>query len=142
MNRSTTAFLVAPLWVPLIAVPYAWFVMFPYPEQHMWVVVAGVVSALFAYVGVFLFGMPLFFFLRARNWTSLWIAGLAGLTIGTVMWLAFMVDFVFFLGEGFRGVGEIAKDWRSQVTFVWVPSSLGALVGITLWAIARPDRSA
>jgi len=122
-------------------VPYALFFMFPYPAQHFWVVISGVLSVIFAYLGVGLIGLPLFRFLRSRNWTAVWIAGAAGFVIGAVMWLAFMVFLVLMLGEGVDGVITFGENWRSQMMFLWLPGCLGVLVGLTLWAIARPDRA-
>ncbi len=141
MSRSTAAFLIAPLWVPLIVVPYALFVIFPHPAQHLWVAVAGLLSTVFTYLGVGVIGLPVFRFLRSRNWTAIWIAGVAGFVIGAAMWLVFLVFFILFLGEGFGGVASAAQDWRNHAAFLWLPGALGTLVGLTLWVIARPDRA-
>jgi hypothetical protein len=142
VSRSVAAFLIAPLWVPLIVVPYTLFVIFPYPAQHLWVAVAGLLSTVFTYLGVGLIGLPVFRFLRSRNWTVIWIASVAGFVIGSAMWLVFTVIFILSLGESFSGVASATQDWRNQAAFLWLPGALGTLVGLTLWAIARPDRGA
>jgi hypothetical protein len=117
------------------------FLIFPYPAQHVWVAVAGVLSATFTYLGVGIAGVPLFRFFHSRHLTAVWIAGAAGFVIGAAMWLAFIVFLGLALGEGFGSVAFVGQDWRSQVAFLSLPGCLGALVGLTLWVIARPDRT-
>ena len=67
------AFLVAPLWVPAAAVPFA-ALMFPYPEQRRWIYITVIIAAVFAYGGVAAFGTPVFLLLRASKRTAFSIA--------------------------------------------------------------------
>lgn len=145
MKRRRIAFLVAPLWVPFATVIIANFSIFPYPQQGAWVIISGVIAAVFAYVGTLLLGVPAFRFLVSRNWTALWIAPALGFSIGILMWVLFLVLIPLFLGEGVEGIreelGSAANNLLAQAVGLLVTGGLGALVGVTLWLIARPDRA-
>jgi hypothetical protein len=136
------AFVVAPLWVPLIAAPAFRLMVWPDPSQTHWVVIATLTSALFAYGGCLLLGQPLHRWLVQRRLVSLWIALAAGLVIGAVSWLIFMVCFALFFGGGVGGVASALSDAPKHLAFLVLPAGLGALVGATIWLIARPDRQA
>jgi hypothetical protein len=77
MRRTVLAFLIAPLWVPAGAWPYAAY-MFPYPEQQHWILMTTIVATVFAYGGTAALGIPAFLLLRARKYTSFWIAPVLG----------------------------------------------------------------
>ncbi len=139
MSRTALAFLIAPLWVPAAAAPFASH-MFPYPEQRHWIYITVIIAAIFAYGGVAAVGMPTFRLLRARKHTDFWIAPVLGVAIGIATWLVFIVLFGLSLGNSWSFV---AHDWVSTSAHLWavIPTgALGAAVGATLWLIARPDR--
>ncbi|HVW75153.1 MAG TPA: hypothetical protein VHC39_16065 [Rhizomicrobium sp.] len=142
-TRTVLAFAVAPLWVPLSVVS-AVFLFDPYVHQDGGVVAPGIVSTLVTYIGVLTIGLPAFLFLKARGWTSWKLAVALGLAAGLVMLAAFGIVFGFSFGED---LGEQLKLLRQEtllsnaIAFL-VTGGLGALVGITLWSIARPDRQA
>lgn len=140
MLRTFAAFLIAPLWVPLLLYPYALFVMLPYAGQQRGIVV--IVGLIFSYGGVLLFGLPAFLYLRSRNLTAPWIAVALGFAVGPIVWLMFLFLFGLALGLGVRlSLDTLLSEWTLQkVMMLGVPGLLGALIGITLWAIARPDR--
>jgi hypothetical protein len=79
--RTMAAFYVAPLAVPLITAVY--LASHGGPEGVESTVV--VVSALVAYAGTFVFGVPLYLFLRARNLTAFWIAPVFGFIVGAIV---------------------------------------------------------
>jgi hypothetical protein len=115
----------------------------PYPEQHHWIYITIVIAAIFAYGGVLTLGMPAFFVLRALNHTSLWIALVLGFGIGVVTGCVFL--FLFGLSLGNR-LSFVWQDFAANVVnWPWpflLVGALGAVVGATLWLIARPDRAA
>jgi hypothetical protein len=138
MSRTRIAFLVAPLWVPLAAALVFRLIVWRDPAQAHWVVIGTALSALFAYGGSYLLGLPLFRWLLSRGLVSMWIASTVGFVIGAVTWLVFMACFTTFLGQG--PVGAASAIAPQQLSFLFIPGGLGALVGMTLWLIARPDR--
>jgi hypothetical protein len=141
MSRLAIAFFVAPLWVPLIIAPYSAFEIFPDPAQWRWVVIATIISAIFSYLGVFALGYPAFLALRSRNLTALWIAAALGFVVGALIMLVFQACLALALGEGSQGFGLMFQEPPSLlIVGIIPPGLLGALVGTTLWLIARPDR--
>jgi hypothetical protein len=145
MSRSVIAFLVAPLWVPLLVTPYCYLFVFPHAEQGRWVVISAILSAIFSYGGTVLLGVPIFSILRARNLTASWIAIAIGFVIGAVVFEVFLVLLGLSLYGGnfklaMKTFYETILDPIKLMFLVW-PGSLGGIVGITLWLIARPDRS-
>jgi hypothetical protein len=145
MSRSALAFLVAPLWVPLLVTPYFYLFVFPHAEQKHWVVIGAVLSIIFSYGGALLVGVPTFFVLRAYKMTTIWIAIAVGFLIGAATWLAFLALFMISLQEGSArglsaGMHEALADPKRLMFILW-PGAIGSIVGATLWLIARPDRS-
>jgi hypothetical protein len=145
MSRSAIAFLVAPLWVPLLVTPYCYLFVFPYAEQRHWVVIGAVVSAIFSYGGTLSIGIPTFSVLRAYKMTTIWMAIAVGFVIGAASWIAFLALFMIFLHAGsVRGLGagihEALADPKRLMLVLWL-GAMGSVVGSTLWLIARPDRS-
>jgi hypothetical protein len=136
MNRSIIAFLVAPLAAPVLLIPY----IRSMTTTSTWFVFALIISAIMAYAGVFIFGVPAYFFLRTRSWTALWIAPLVGFLIGAVMWLVFSAIFALVLDEGISGVRLALTDPATLRGVIWPGGIIGAAIGIILWLIARPDR--
>jgi hypothetical protein len=141
MSRTFAAFIIAPLWVPLTASVYAPLAMFPYPEQRHWVLITTLISAFFTYLGVLGLGVPAFLFLRSRKMTALWIACVAGIVVGTVMWTVFVVCFALSL-DGLEGARQAFTQTPTSVHLAGfiAPALLGLIVGTTFWLIARPDR--
>lgn len=139
MSRTALAFLIAPWWVPAVAVPFA-ARAFPYPEQRLWIVITVIIAAVFGYGGVAAFGTPAFLLLRASKRTAFWIAPVLGFAVGVATWLVFIVLFGLLLGNSWSFV---SRDLSRNSAHLWAPlptGALGAAVGTTLWLIARPDR--
>jgi hypothetical protein len=144
MNRSFVAFLVAPLWVPLVMIPLASLYMFSSPNQGPWVAITIFLGVIFGYGGTLAFGLPAFAVLRSRQVTAFWIAPVLGFIIGAVTWQIFMVFFALMMSDGHlstaaHGIKQTLGD-PVKMLFAVGPGGLGALVGATLWLIARPDR--
>ena len=139
MSRTVLAFLIAPLWVPAAAVPFA-VRAFPYPEQRHWIYITVFIAAIFAYGGVAALGMPAFRLLRARKHTAFWIAPILGFAVGVVAWLVFIVLFGLSLGNSWAFVSHDLASNSAHLSAFLPTGALGAAVGATLWLIARPDR--
>jgi hypothetical protein len=136
MKRSTLAFILAPLAVPLLLLP--WLL-----AGHLavkWTITAMIIAALITYAGVVALGIPTYSFLRARGFTTVWIAGIAGFLIGAVMWLVFSVLFPISLGQGVSGAWLALTDFKSLSGIIWPGGVSGLVVGVLFWMIARPDR--
>jgi hypothetical protein len=146
MNRTQIAFLVAPLWVPLVMLLLAKFDLFPYDHQGVWIAITIVLAAFFGYAGTFIFGVPAFMFFRSRGFTSCWLAGILGFCIGAIVMSAFVFFFALALQSSVEEAANTALSifdpWKSNQLFsALLAGSIGSLVGITLWFIARPDRN-
>ena len=115
--RTMIAFCVAPIAVPLIAAVYLASTSPPGDNLSAFVVV---VSALVAYAGTFLLGVPLYLFLRSQNASAFLIAPVFGFVAGA------LVMFVM-----------LGRDMSSGTLLFGCLS--GAAVGAILWLIARPD---
>lgn len=140
MSRVAKAFWVAPLWVPLVVAPYVAFKVFPSSERAYAIVMVGIVSALFAYFGAFLLGLPAYLFLRRHNWTSPLVAAGSGFFIGILTASAFVLMVGIVLGDGFRAFWFVFEDpLRVRAIAVLAPGALGALVGYTAWRIMRAE---
>jgi hypothetical protein len=137
MSRIFIGFLVAPLWVTAATASFA-ALTFPSPAQTAWVPIATITGTVFAYGGTLAFGLPAFLILRARNYTSFWIAAALGFGISNLTWMIFGVLFALSLGN------SLAFIWQ-QATNLALPflpiGALGSLIGATFWLIARPDRA-
>jgi len=142
MNRTALAFVIAPLWVPLLLGAGAWFV--EVNGQIVAFVVA--VSALVSYGGTYLLGAPAFMFLRSRSCTAPWIAVVLGFAVGALAYQVFQFLFSLSLGNSVQltlaTFQKMFAEWSpASLLAVGGPGLLGALVGITLWVIARPDQT-
>jgi hypothetical protein len=117
--RTMTAFYVAPLAAPLILGVY-----FENADPQTGSIITPISLAV-SYAGTFLFGVPIYLFLRARKLTAFWIAPLVGFIVGATTWCATFALFGLSLkfAHALEGGGL-----------------LGAVVGTILWLIARPDR--
>ena len=140
MKRSQVAFLIAPLWVPLQVTLFSASFTIPTRSQFHWVVVAGLLSAAVAYLGTYGLGLPLFIFLKSRNWTALLVAIISSAFIGAVTYLIAVACFAIYLGEDTQWVVAKLLANLEQMFPLVVPGFQGALVGSTIWAISRPDK--
>lgn len=122
MRRTVLAAALAPLWVPLSIAASA--------DQ---LAVDLTLGTAFAYLGMLALGIPGLLLLRARRLTGLPATALLGLAVGVATWLLFRLCFDPALDDGLRAGLHDALELCYQ-------AALGALVGATLWLIARPDR--
>jgi len=111
--------------------------MFPYPDQRGFIII----GAILAYGGVLMLGMPAFLILRARKRTAFWIAPIVGFGVGVLTFSIFFILCGFSLGQSLTfmwlRLHRLAASWSS---LFFPAGGLGAVVGTTLWLIARPDR--
>jgi hypothetical protein len=127
--RSVLAFLIAPLVVPapyvISAIYYS--LVDPWPGPSFLMFLAGI-TALITYGGVISLGIPAYLLLRSLGLTAFWIAPVTGFIVGAITdWVAI----VYFLPSA------LANRLLREMAFAGV---YGAVVGVILWLIARPDR--
>ena len=146
MNRTIIAFIVAPLWVPLAECGVAFISSSdPYSAPIFWTMVGLLGSALAAYVGELALGLPVFLFLRSHGMSRLWIVIISGYIIGAVCGVMYWTGLIFFSSIGDIGafIGAIQKLFNGHDNLIQMslaPSLLGAIVGATVWLVARPDK--
>ena len=135
--RQVIAFLVAPLVVPLLFLAVLY--LSP-PGIESIFGTALFVSGFIAYVGTFMFGIPIYEFLRARNLTAFWIAPAAGVVVGAIMMYVFFVLLGLFFGTSISDT--LSHFGRPDLLLfsLGFGAPAGAAVGATFWLIARPDR--
>jgi hypothetical protein len=140
MDRRTLAFLVAGLTVPVLVA--AWFSSGALPKFSDYVLIFGI-STIISFGGILFLGVPAYSFLRARNWTAFWIAPLVGFIVATVAWYVFNLLLGLTLTSGNLSIVLSRLFDRFPLDGVlWPAGPIGAFVGILVWLIARPDRSA
>ena len=138
MSRPVIAFFVAPLAVPVVLFPYVGSIM-PTSTTNLFAIE---ICTVVAYVGVLIFGVPAYLFLRALRWTAFWIWPILGFIFGGVMWYVFAVLFALSLGEGVSGIRLVFTDANLLRGFLWPGGFSGLIVGTIIWLIARPDQEA
>lgn len=139
MSRTKRAFIIGPLWVPVLVTPFSAISMFPSRSQWFWVGATAFLSAMFAYLGTLAFGLPSFNFLASRKITSWWVAAVAGVIYGMATWVIFLIFFGLSLDGPYVGFATLLAMPVSAGSLI-APGFLGAIVSLTIWAIARPDR--
>jgi hypothetical protein len=140
MKRTLLAFLLAPLWAPAFALVSALRTLLPLRIE---VSVLGVVAAaVLGYVGAIVLGLPAYLAFRRLRWTKVWPMIGVGFVIGDIMWLGLFSMLVMALSV--KPPEEVfvqrLKSLSTLAGMVLIPGAIGALVGFTLWFIARPDR--
>jgi len=134
------ALVIAPLWAPLFATPYASHSLFTAPPQWPWVVLIGLMTAAVTYLSMGLIGIPAYLWLRRRPDASIGLAAMVGAAAASLSWVVFLFAFhglamVRFPNLNLMVRAAIAGGWRYQAGV----TGLGALIGATFWIIARPD---
>ena len=101
---------------------------------------AAIVSIITSYSGALVIGLPAYLILLWRRSTGFAIAPLVGFSVGVVTGL--LVIAIAFPHPLQAVVQEVETARREPIliaTMVW-PGWIVAIVGITFWLIARPDR--
>jgi hypothetical protein len=127
--RSALAFLIAPLVVPapyvISAIYYSLVDQWPAPSFLTFL--AGI-TALITYGGVISLGIPAYLLLRSLGLTAFWIAPVTGFIVGAI---TDCVAIVYLLPPALAD--QLLREMTSAGVY-------GAVVGVILWLIARPDR--
>ena len=126
--RTPIAFLVAPLAVPFLLTA---LLQPPPGVVQYWLWPVQFYSAVVAYAGVVIFGVPIFLLLRKRKLTAFWISPLAGFMVGAIM--------IYILVAIPLGVRAVLGDHEMFAFAIKFAATPGAVVGAILWVIARPD---
>jgi len=132
MLRTTIAFVVATLAVPVAygVILHGWSDPDGFGSFFALTIVGTSATVVFL-------GWPTYVFLQGKKWTAFWIAPLAGFMVATVALYFFLLLFALLLGHGLL---EVLLSF-TDVRVLWPISPMGAVVGILVWLIARPDRS-
>lgn len=140
MNRILLAFLLAPLWAPLMAAFYGIIVL----EQHGLQMLQMVgIAAVIAYAGMVLLVFPTVLVLRAFQLTGPWTAIIAGFVIGMILWLIFDAAYQRFLLEcslesTLLGLERLLSE-PALALGSCVHGIVGVIAGFTFWLIAKPS---
>jgi hypothetical protein len=135
--RAVMAFFAAPAAVPLC------LLLFSLPISNKDATAAAavlLVSLVLSYAGTLIFGVPIYTFLVKRGYTAFWIAIMLGFFIGALTWLIFAYFTAPSSTKGVSGVHYGLSDPQTLKTALWPCGGLGAITGMILWLIARPDR--
>jgi hypothetical protein len=144
VRRTVLAFLLAPFWPPAIVLA-AIFIRSVWQGHPLLVFIdlpIVLLAAIFAYAGTALFGVPTYLLLRRCGSTSFWLAPVFGFLIAAI---ALHVGNLVFQAA-FWGYAPTIQDLlrpftdRGAAAGSPIVSVVGALIGATLWFIARPDR--
>ncbi|MSP77458.1 MAG: hypothetical protein EXR12_15120 [Rhodospirillaceae bacterium] len=148
MNRTIVAFLVAPLWVPL-----AFMIVGAFGRQMELAALYAVSGGMATYAATLIFGYPALALMWRCKLTGPWTAAVVGLAIGILSFFTFMIGVGLFLVDA-KG-GSVRKMLRNDIDNLInarislvdfqglvAPGLVGVVIGLTLWAIARPDRRA
>jgi len=75
--------------------------------------------------------------------TALWFSAALGFVAGAITWAVFLMCLFQLLGVKLRGVDvAVVETLKVHGMLLSAAGSLGLLVGVTIWLIVRPDRSA
>src|SRR5215831_14152988 len=148
MNRHITAFLLAPLTVPLLMSALALQILSEVPSLYWFGLL---IAAVASYTGAIFVGAPAYVTLRLRGLTAFWLAPVVGSMAGVIIAMALAAILPPALESGI--LTSIAQIFANGARWGEVihsptqcqggsrgPAMLGALVGTVLWLIGRPDR--
>lgn len=144
-RRSVIAFVVAPLWVPILVSSYLIAAIFSRPldpivSPYSIISFAAIVSIIVSYGGTVAIGLPIYWMALRWRRTRFAIAPVVGFAVGLVTWLVVVaIAFPHPVDELAKEVLVTLREPTQLMSVVW-PGWIGALVGITLWLFARPDR--
>jgi hypothetical protein len=148
MNRHITAFLLAPLTVPLLMSALALQILSEVPSLYWFGLL---IAAVASYTGAIFVGAPAYVTLRLRGLTAFWLAPVVGSMAGVIIAMALAAILPLALESGIlTSIAQIfANGARWGEVIIAQPNArgalvgqamLGALVGTVLWLIGRPDR--
>ncbi len=146
MGRTVTAFLVAPLWVPLAVL----CLVVLGGGGELGIAIA-VMSGVTTYAAMFALGFPIFMLIWWCKLTGPWIAAVVGYIVGILSSQALMICLGLSLVDAKGGNVDKAihnvilgvfntKISPEDLPILLGPGLIGIPVGVTLWLIARPDR--
>ena len=162
MNRHITAFLLAPLTVPLLMSALALQILSEVPSLYWCGLLIAAARQQGArsrtwrrppasYTGAIFVGAPAYVTLRLRGLTAFWLAPVVGSMAGVIIAMALAAILPLALESGI--LTSIAQIFANGARWGEVihsptqcqggsrgPAMLGALVGTVLWLIGRPDR--
>ena len=124
-SRLFLAAILAPLSIPTVLIV---LIIFGGPAfQGIWGVFAIGISIVFSYVGTWVLGIPIFYWLQRRGWLSTSTLVLCGSLIGAVVWFLFLQ----LLGWMLESSGSYSLD-----NVMW-GAALGAFVAAIFGLIGK-----
>jgi|SRR5262245_3691146 len=145
MNRHVAAFVLAPLIVPLLMSALAIPILREEPSLYWRVLI---IAATVSYTGLILVGAPAYVGFRSVGWTAFWIAPLVGFVVGVIIAIGLIALFLaaarsgtlnYILGTNVE-ISSTTDEGQGPPWALIVPGVIGAVVGMALWLIGRPDR--
>jgi hypothetical protein len=141
--RAIFGFLIAPICPGLIAL----IIALPFrigetglgPREFSETAWIGGLAAVLGYPVAFVFGVPVYIFLRWRDWNGLPVYVASGALLGLVVY-GFYVLLPAYSSNGLRGM--TAKISYTALTQIPLVTTCGVVAALCFWLIARPDRSA
>ena len=133
--RTITAFMTAPLVVPVIMVLY-----FDAEHPSQWIVISAI-ALMFAYLGTIVLGIPVYLLFRSQGWLSIWHIFSVSIIGSWLSWAIFLLLFALSFGYDTKSASELAGSPLSDTKlYFWPVGVTGAIYGLVFWLIARPDR--
>jgi hypothetical protein len=143
MNRAVAAFFIAPLWAPVLTPFLLAFMWYPPWPHGAWWQVPTLIAALLGYAGTALIGLPAYLLLRKTALARAPIAIGLGFIGSILTFIVFLCAAGMFLwGDDVRKtlvqfVADLSQPTGLRIVRLGT-GAIGSLVGITIWAIARP----
>lgn len=146
MKRTLLAFLIAPLWTPVIAGIDA-ALSDTRPQQVVklahteWVAIVVVGHLVIGCLAAWTVGVGLHLLLRKWRVTALWQHVAAWFAAGLMLRALLIFAAWFTTGGVGMGLREVAEKAVTHPLFLLAGGVVGALMGATIWLIRRPDRA-
>jgi hypothetical protein len=139
VKRIVLAFILAPLWVPLAAIPWSIVIFREYEWTHI-LLNAGLATAV-AYAGTALLALPAFLLLRRFGLTGPGTAMASGFVIAVLLRFALYAAYQWILLDCslksvWLGLGRL-MDVQQSIAGAILYGPVGVVAGLTFWMIAR-----
>jgi hypothetical protein len=117
--RYTIAYVTAPLAIPAIELRL-WEPRPLYYEIYLLSLYCGI-----GFLGILLFGIPIYLFLQQRNWTDFWVAPIAGFIVAGLIWSLMEVALIALFGTRYFEfhAPSIGCTPSCGPTVLWAPSA-------------------
>ena len=125
MNRTMLAYVVGPLVVSALLIPYLQVTA----ATSFWFLFSVVVTTLVSYGGAVIFGILSAILLRQPKRTAIWTFTLVGLCSGALAWIFFDIVFALMLGQGLGGIRFGLTNPGTLKGILWPGGVMGSIGG-------------